>query len=208
MPLPTPSSLRSSLRNRCLSVLLPLALAVGGCSAVHVARQALAAAHADRAAFRAFVEHRGVSAMYDGFVAHLRQAGVADVVPPWTLWRQGTDWQRLGEPAFAVPPKASWSEIVPTLRLLRDDVLPATGPVEVVSGYRTSRYNERAGGASGSRHKWFEAVDVIPDRAWERAALHDKLLGIWRRRGAQTRLGLGLYSRTRFHVDTHRHRRW
>ena len=162
----------------------------------------------DHARFERFLDKSDHRAEFTAFEAHLRKEGVAGVVPAWTLWRQGTDWRGLDEPAFAVPPRSQWSGIVPTLKLLREHVLPAVGPVEVVSGFRTERYNARAGGATGSRHKWFEALDVVPERAWPRAELHETLLGVWRRRGPQTGFGLGLYGRTRFHVDTHRHRRW
>lgn len=161
----------------------------------------------DRTRFDAFLAE-GHADAFSAFEAHLREAEVADVVPAWTLRRQGTDWRSLGEPAFAEPPRGQWAGMVRTLEVLRDDIIPATGPVSVVSGYRTERYNRRAGGAAGSRHKWFEAVDLVPSRPWDRAGLHRTLLQRWRTRGPSTRMGLGLYSRTRFHVDTHRHRRW
>jgi len=162
----------------------------------------------DRARFAAYLAHGERSQEFQAFQAHLREHEVHDVVPAWTLWRQGTDWRGLREPAFAVPPRKAWPGIVPTLQVLRDHVIPASGPVEVVSGFRTERYNARAGGAKGSRHKWFEAVDVVPRRTWARSELHRALLSVWRRRGPSTSLGLGLYGGTRFHVDTHRHRRW
>jgi uncharacterized protein YcbK (DUF882 family) len=130
------------------------------------------------------------------------------VVPPWHLWRQGTDWRGVGEPAFARPPRDQWASIEPTLRLLRDEVVPEVGPVVVVSGFRTTRFNEKAGGAPGSRHRWFEAVDVVPRRWWSREGLHRRLLAFWEREGPALKLGLGLYSGTRFHVDTWKHRKW
>lgn len=164
--------------------------------------------HANRGDFDAYIAANELVQTYAAFEEHLRAAGVDGVVPAWTLWRQGTDWRSLGEPAFAEPPQAAWPGIVPTLAALRDDVVPITGPVEVVSGWRTDRYNRRAGGAPASRHRNFEAVDVVPSRPWERPALHTRLLELWRVRGPELKMGLGLYSGTRFHVDTHRHRRW
>ena len=142
------------------------------------------------------------------FQAFLDRKGVGDVVPAWTLWRQGTDWAEVGEPAFAVPPARDWPSIVPTLKLLRDEVMPLVGPVEVVSAWRTVQYNKVAGGAGRSRHLYFEAVDVQPERNWVRSELHQTLLGKWRAIGPRTGWGLGLYERTRFHVDTHKHRKW
>jgi hypothetical protein len=158
--------------------------------------------------FERFVAEGDHSGEYEAFVALLTAEGVADVVPPWHLWRQGTDWRGLDEPAFAVPPREAWPAIVPTLRVIRDDVVPRVGPVEVVSGFRTEVYNARADGAKGSRHKWFEAVDVVPEERWERDALHVVLLDLWTTDGPSTKMGLGLYGGTRFHIDTHRHRKW
>lgn len=145
---------------------------------------------------------------YAQFVSSLRKAGVHDVVPPWQLWRQGTDWKRCRTPAFAVPPRKMWPGMVKTLRVLRDDVIPQTGPVEVVSGFRTRVFNKCAGGAKSSRHLFFEAVDVVPNRSWSRDDLHQTLDKVWTAGGRKTKLGLGLYAGVRFHVDTHRHRRW
>lgn len=162
----------------------------------------------DHDRFQAFLNRKGATESFSAFEAHLRREKVHGIVPAWTLWRQGTDWRALGTDAFAVPPKSQWASIVPTLKVLRMHIIPATGKVEVVSGFRTNAYNQRAGGAAGSRHKWFEAVDVVPERAWDRERLHKALLAVWRSQGPSHKVGLGLYGRTRFHVDTHRHRRW
>lgn len=147
-------------------------------------------------------------ASYAQFEAFLTESGVGRVVPVWHLWRQGDEWRRLGEPPFAVPPRARWPEVVPTLVLLRDEIIPALGPIEVVSGFRTERYNRRAGGAHSSRHLAFDALDVIPRRFWTSFGLSRRLLSLWRARGPALRMGLGLYGGTRFHIDTHRFRRW
>ena len=135
------------------------------------------------------------------FEALLSDAGVADVVPAWHLWRQGSDWRTLGAPAFVAPPRASWLAIVPTLRVLRDEVIPRVGAVEVVSAFRTEAYNAAAGGAPGSRHRHFEAIDVVPVRYRDRDALRAELIAWWTTRGRGCACGLGLYARTRFHVD-------
>ena len=160
-------------------------------------------------AFRVFLaEESARLADYDAFVASLASAGVEGVVPAWHLWRQGTDWREVGEPAFAEPPREAWSAIVPALVVLRDEVVPLVGPVEVVSGFRTTAFNAKAGGAPGSRHRYFEAVDVVPQRRWDREALHGVLIAWWDRRGPELKLGLGLYDKIRFHVDAWKWRRW
>lgn len=158
--------------------------------------------------FDTFLSSKDRRVRFRAFEGYLVERGLDQVVPPWQLWRQGTDFRGLGEPAFAEPSEDQWEEIVPTLRLLRDEVIPLVGPLEVVSGFRTERYNARAGGSKGSRHKWFQAVDVVPDKSWERAPLHASLLRLWGSEGPGRAMGLGLYSGTRFHVDTYRYRRW
>lgn len=145
---------------------------------------------------------------YARFEALLEAEGVADVVPPADLWRQGTDWRKVGHPPYARPPEDRWPAIVPTLRVLRDAVMPRVGRLVVVSGFRTEGFNAAAGGAKGSRHLWFEAVDVVPRRPWDRERLHARLLDFWTTEGPGLKLGLGLYSKTRFHIDTWKHRKW
>jgi hypothetical protein len=174
--------------------------------ALLIALGGLAPTDADWATFAAEADHQ---ARYEAFVAFLDREGVGDVVtPPWHLWRQGTDWQDAKQPPFAVPSKDQWGAMTPALKLLRDEIIPLVGPVEVVSGFRTDAYNRLAGGAKSSRHKWFEAVDVVPKRELSREQLHGLLLPWWKERGPALRVGLGLYAGVRFHVDTHRHRRW
>lgn len=163
-----------------------------------------------RWAFSAFLAADPYAASeFVAFEAVLADANVGDVVPAWHLWRQGSDWRLLGAPAFAVPPRETWRAILPTLRVLRDEVIPRVGTVEVVSAFRTEAYNAAAGGAPGSRHRAFEAVDVVPVRHRDRDALRADLIAWWRARGPACACGLGLYARTRFHVDAGwRHRTW
>jgi hypothetical protein len=162
----------------------------------------------DHAAFTAFLRTDDQRAEYARFVAFLASRRVDRVVPAWQLWRQGDAWRGLGTPAFAIPPRGHWDRVVPTLALVRDEIVPAVGPVDVVSGFRSDDYNRHAGGANESRHLDFEAVDLVPRRWWTRWGLRNRLSEVWRDRGRQNRMGLGLYGGTRFHVDTHRFRAW
>jgi len=162
----------------------------------------------DRQAFDAFLkERRPRAAVFGEFVALLKKHGVHDVVPAWQLWRQGTDWKACDQPAFAQPKKALWPNVIPTLKLIKRDLVPKVGPVSVVSGFRTAKFNTCAGGASKSRHLRFDAVDVVPRSGLRRSELHKTLHHIWRG-SKKAKLGLGLYSGTRFHLDTWRYRRW
>jgi hypothetical protein len=160
----------------------------------------------ERARFDAWLPAHGAS--FRAFEDTLRAAGVLDVVEPWTLWYQGTSWESGGHPPFVEPPREDWPAIVPTLRILRDAVIPVTGPLCVVSGYRTSAYNASEGGAKASKHMGFHGVDVLPAREWTRAALHGALKRLHVRVGPSRKMGLGLYSGVRFHVDAWRYRSW
>jgi hypothetical protein len=146
--------------------------------------------------------------VYNHLDAWLAAEGVGDIVPTWHLLRQGTDWEEASLPAFAIPPRHMWPAMVPTLVLIRDEVVPRVGAVEVVSGFRTDRYNAAAGGSSGSRHKQFEAVDLMLSRWRPRWLLHGQLRGWYAEQGDAQKLGLGMYSGVRFHVDTWRYRTW
>ncbi|TGK23527.1 peptidase M15 [Leptospira yasudae] len=138
----------------------------------------------------------------------LKERKVFNVIPVEQLLRQGTDWRQTKSRPFAIPPQEFWSNIVPTLKVIRDLILPRIGPVTVVSGFREADYNEKAGGANSSRHLLFSAVDMIPDHEIERGELKRRLLKLWENDGFDRKIGLGLYSRNRFHIDTSGFRKW
>lgn len=155
--------------------------------------------------FRKLPENRQKIINFEKF---LRENGVWNVVPAEQLLRQGTDWRQAASPPFAIPPRDLWPNILPTLRVIRDLILPEIGPVTVVSGFREVEYNLKAGGAKSSRHLFFSAVDMIPDREIDRAHLRNQLLQLWKKEGSRKKIGLGLYSRNRFHIDTSGFRTW
>ncbi|TGK35012.1 peptidase M15 [Leptospira gomenensis] len=138
----------------------------------------------------------------------LKKRKLSNVVPVEQLLRQGTDWRQAKAQPFAIPPRSLWPNILPTLRVIRDLIVPSIGSVTVVSGFRESEYNEKAGGAKSSRHRLFSALDMIPDRKTDRHSLTDSLLELWQQKGSERKIGLGLYSRNRFHIDTNGFRKW
>ncbi len=158
--------------------------------------------------FFAFLGEEDNYREFRDLVSYLRENGVADVVPPEQLVRQGTDYKQAGEPPFAMPPRDFWPNIIPTLKLIKEEIIPLVGELQVVSAYRSYRYNARAGGTEASAHLMFSAVDVVPKRKITRKQLHGILLKTWSAIGVETEWGLGLYSRLRFHVDTKSYRRW
>jgi hypothetical protein len=143
------------------------------------------------------------------FEAGLAAEGVSGVVPNYQLWRVDQLRSECANGAFLAPPEADWDNIVATLRFLRDEVVPAVGPVEVVSGYRDAAFNACVRGASRSAHMAFRALDLVPtDRNVTRETLIARLCPIHARAGARRGIGLGIYDGRRFHVDARGYRGW
>ena len=162
----------------------------------------------DRDHFETWVaEAPGRAARVAAFEAFLRHERVAGVLPTHQVLRTDERHWRCGA-AFDLPPQAEWPRIAPTLRLLRDEVKPAVGEVEVVSGYRRPAMNRCVGGARASKHLHFGALDLRPAAAMPKARLERRLCAVHARVGATRRMGLGLYPVNRFHVDAAGFRTW
>jgi hypothetical protein len=119
--------------------------------------------------------------------------------------------------AFAMPPKDKWPAILPTLRVVRDEVIPVVGPVEVNAAWRSDELNECVNGASRSRHLAFSALDLIAPEREDKRAMFVDLCAMHAKVGARTKMGLGAYfdpSRPgrnkfgRFHIDASGYRTW
>ena len=189
------------LRILCLGV--AAALLLGACADWFAAPNS-------EAAFRRWLAADASRAdSFARFEAALQQSGVAGVVPDYQLWRVDRVDPRCASGAFQTPPEAQWANIVATLRILRDEVAPALGSLEVVSAYRDAAFNACVGGAQRSAHLSFEALDLMPvDRAVTRERLIATLCPIHAREGAHLNMGLGIYDGRRFHVDARRFRGW
>lgn len=138
----------------------------------------------------------------------LAREGVGGVVPIRQLLRSDTEWRRCGAEPFDVPPQRYWPNMVPTLKLIRDEVQPLTGPVEALSVFRGAQINTCIGGASGSQHLRFYVIDMRPTNGTTRDKLIEKLCALYTRKGEALNMGLGIYKGTRFHIDTAGYRRW
>ncbi|SDK61624.1 Peptidase M15 [Microbulbifer yueqingensis] len=138
----------------------------------------------------------------------LDSRGVGEVVETGSLFRQGSDWLEINEPPFAIPPHSEWENIVETLKVVRDQVIPAIGPVEILSAYRTDSYNRRGGGAGGSKHRQFCGLDLVPLSNIGRGELVEELRMVHAQVGRSSQVGLGIYSSVRFHIDTCGYRSW
>jgi Peptidase M15 len=143
-----------------------------------------------------------------GFRRFLAREGVADVVPLAELLRSDARWRRCNLAPFAVPPRGQWRNIAPTLRYVRDHVVPQVGRVRVVSAYRDPVANRCFGGASESRHLRFAALDLEPAASLDRPKLVVRLCQLHARTGRRYAVGLGVYKGLRFHIDTAGFRRW
>lgn len=142
------------------------------------------------------------------FDDYLREQGVSGVVPDWELLRTASMWKDCNGPRFEVAPAAEWEHLARTLRYVRDDVVPAIGPVQAVSGYRDDALNKCARGAPESAHRHFYAVDLVPVRPIGRAGLIRSMCAVHQERGREYDIGLGFYNGVRFHVDSKSFRRW
>ena len=96
-----------------------------------------------------------------------------------------------------------------TLRFVRDEVVPALGRVEAVSGYRNEHLNRCSAGAPQSAHRNFFALDLAPvNPAVTRARMIRQICGAHARDGRAYNTGLGFYNGERFHVDSNGFRKW
>lgn len=171
-----------------------------------------------RVAFEKWVDtDRDRRGEFEAFGEFLASHDVAKVVPAWQLTR--TDANRASDcerPAFLMPPRDKWINIIPVLTLMRDQIVPEIGKVEVQSSYRTSDFNACIGGAGKSKHLEFSAVDLIPIGDIANADLFRRLCNVQRNLGPQSRFGLGAYfnpekpgnASGRFHVDVSGYRSW
>ena len=142
------------------------------------------------------------------FHNYLSHAGVGFVAPTWQLLRTASQWERCGAQPFEVPPLHEWPNIVQTLRYVRDYVVPAIGPVEPVSAYRNPMLNHCAGGARESVHQHMSAIDMVPLYPTSRDAMMRRLCAIHAVEGPRYAVGLGFYTKMRFHVDSWKFRTW
>ncbi len=143
------------------------------------------------------------------FRTHLAAQGLQSVVPLWQLVRTSSSWRQCGAEPFETPPADKWQHIVTTLKFVRDEVVPAVGKVEVVSGYRNARLNACSDGAPHSAHREYYALDLTPvNAAVTRSDMIHNVCAAHARDGRPYRAGLGFYTGRRFHVDSSSYRKW
>src|SRR5688500_12268713 len=108
-----------------LSTLLALAL-LSGCDATGILP---ATDPYSEASFKRWLARDGArKETFGRFEEFLADQGVAGVVPAWQLLRTDAyQADRCGFGAFELPPETKWAAIVPTLRLVEQEVIPVVG---------------------------------------------------------------------------------
>lgn len=142
------------------------------------------------------------------FSEFLAEKSVQDVVPVWQLVRTSSSWRQCSASPFEVAPAQQWSNIVTTLSFVKNEVQPAIGAVEALSGFRNDQLNNCSNGKPKSAHRMFFAMDLVPAAAVDRGDMIARLCSAHAERGADYRTGLGFYSGSRFHVDSSGFRKW
>ncbi|MHC3123297.1 D-Ala-D-Ala carboxypeptidase ZrlA [Acinetobacter sp. GN11] len=146
----------------------------------------------------------------------LKQKGLANLVPDYELLRSARDWQKCGVEPYAVPPREIWSNIVPTLSILKalvdDGVI---NDFEVTSAYRALSLNRCAGGADASRHVFNAALDfrIGAEQPTDLDQFNiqqtkTKLCQFWETKGQALNMGLGVYASGQIHIDSQGFRSW
>lgn len=146
----------------------------------------------------------------------LKQKELADLIPDHELLRSARDWQKCGVEPYAVPPREIWSNIVPTLSILKalvdDGVI---NDFEVTSAYRALSLNRCAGGADASRHVFNAALDfrIGPEQPSDLDQFNiqqtkTKLCQFWATKGQILNMGLGVYASGQIHIDSQGFRAW
>jgi hypothetical protein len=143
-----------------------------------------------------------------GFKQFLGFRDLDEVLPTWQIVRTASMWRECNGPRFEVPPFTRWPNVSNTLRYIKNHVEPVIGDVEAMSGYRNEGLNACSGGAPGSAHRGFFALDLVPIGAISRAGMIRSLCAIHAWRGAGYDVGLGFYRGRRFHIDSKGFRKW
>lgn len=167
----------------------------------------------DYIAWLAIGEHRQSVQAYKQF---LQKNGLATLIPDHELLRSARDWQKCGVEPYAVPPREIWSNIVPTLNILKalvdDGVI---NDFEVTSAYRALSLNRCAGGADASRHVFNAALDfrIGPEQPSDLDQFNiqqskTKICQFWATKGQALKMGLGVYASGQIHIDSQGFRSW
>ena len=115
---------------------------------------------------------------------------------------------------FSLAPTEYWKNLLPTLQLI--EKLQHSGVFEhykIISVYRSREANHCVHRAQGSKHLKnyavdFQTLDVHKKPYIDTTMIEQRLCDFWRKEGKSYALGLGIYGKQRFHIDTQGYRTW
>lgn len=160
------------------------------------------------AAFQTWVADNHLETQVQAFETYLASKGVDSVLPTYQILRTASTWKACGASAFEIPPQEVWANVTTTLSYIKTEVEPRIGKVQAVSGYRNAKLNKCSGGAEHSAHRYYFALDLVPETNISREALIRDMCLAHRDNGKKSRIGLGFYSGVRFHLDSKSYRKW
>ncbi len=135
------------------------------------------------------------------FERELAARDIADIVPTFEILRTAIDWQRCGAEEYELPDAKTWPGAFASLSVIKNELVPVVGPVEIVSGYRHASLNSCAGGAPSSVHRQFGAFDAFVTGPETRDEMIARLCTWHHQRGPALQAGLGIYQGKKFHID-------
>lgn len=141
-----------------------------------------------------------IAALLKSMEAVFVQAGVN---VSWFSPREVTKMTKAPGGESAIPPQAYWPRMATTIVEVAQPIRQQLGLPFAMGGYRPPDYNKAVGGKPGSRHQWFEALDLRIAGSQNTAANREKLknlaaMAYVMEPGAP--MGLGIYSGN-IHVD-------
>lgn len=150
------------------------------------------------------------------YTSFLKSKGLTGYIPDHEFFQSARDWEQCGAAEFEIPPTEIWSNIVPTLQIMKQLVdKKVVNDFTVTSVYRNFSLNRCAKGADTSRHVFNTAIDFrigseVPNtlEAIEIVETKKRLCTFWQEKGAALNMGLGVYSSGQIHIDSAGYRTW
>ncbi|MDH0033054.1 MULTISPECIES: D-Ala-D-Ala carboxypeptidase family metallohydrolase [unclassified Acinetobacter] len=150
------------------------------------------------------------------YKAFLLQHHLDNIAPDFELFQTARDWQKCNAQEFEIPPQEIWSNIIPTLQILKQLVeRKILDDFTVTSVYRNFNLNRCAGGADSSKHVFNAALDFrigsaqpSPDEQIIIQETKNKLCQFWQEQGMNLQMGLGVYASGQIHIDSAGYRTW
>lgn len=121
----------------------------------------------------------------------------------WFSPREVTILPKTPARVSAIPPQTYWPRMATTIVEIAQPIRMAVGFPLTIGGYRPADYNKAVGGSAGSRHQWFEALDLRPAGTASTAANRELLKKAAAKIFVEepgAPIGLGIYSGN-IHVD-------